>query len=64
MVIAPILVFPIWLKEFHVHVDAFAIALGEILTHPREGDIDHPIAFARRNLSDSEKTTIIQKEKV
>jgi hypothetical protein len=34
-----------------VHVDAYAIALGE--TQPIEGDIDHPIEFARRNLSDS-----------
>jgi hypothetical protein len=41
-------------KEFHVHVDASAIALGVVLTQPGEGDIDHPIAFARRKLSDSE----------
>ena len=51
MVTVPILVFPDWEKEFHVHVDAYAITLGEILTHPREADIDHPIAFARRKLS-------------
>jgi hypothetical protein len=38
-----------------VHVDAFAISLREILTQPRESDIDHPIAFARRNLSYLEK---------
>jgi hypothetical protein len=55
MVIAPILVFPDWEKEFHVHVcDASAIVLGAVLTQPREGDIDHPIAFASINLSDSE----------
>jgi hypothetical protein len=34
-----------------VHVDAFAIMLGALLTQPREGDIDHPILFASRNLS-------------
>jgi hypothetical protein len=35
-------------------VDAFAIALGAILTQPGEGDIYHPIVFARINLSYSE----------
>jgi hypothetical protein len=35
-------------------VDASAIALGAVLTQPGEGDIDHPIAFARRKLSYSE----------
>jgi hypothetical protein len=29
MVTVPILVFLDWSKEFHVHVDASAIALGE-----------------------------------
>jgi hypothetical protein len=28
----PILVFPYWSKEFHVHVDASSIALGSILS--------------------------------
>jgi hypothetical protein len=55
MVTASILVFLDWEKEFHVHVDASAIALGEVLTQPGEGDIDHPIAFASRKLSDSEQ---------
>jgi hypothetical protein len=54
MVTTPILVFPDWSKEFHVHVDASSIALGAVLTQPGEGDIDHPIAFASRKLSDSE----------
>jgi len=36
-------------------VDAYAIALGELLTQPWEGDIDHPISFARKKLSDSEQ---------
>jgi hypothetical protein len=31
MVTAPILVFPYWSKEFHVHVDASSIALGVVL---------------------------------
>jgi hypothetical protein len=51
MVTTPILVFPDWEKEFHVHVDAYEIELGAVLTHPREGDIDQPITFSRRKLS-------------
>ena len=31
MASAPILVFPDWNKEFHVHVDASSIALGVVL---------------------------------
>jgi hypothetical protein len=31
MVTAPILFFPGYIKEFHVHVDASSIALGEVL---------------------------------
>ena len=31
MVIAPILVFPDWKKEFHVHVDASSIVLSVVL---------------------------------
>jgi hypothetical protein len=54
MVTAPILVFPDWSKEFNVHVDASSIPLGEVLAQPSVGDIDHPIAFSRRNISTSE----------
>ena len=55
MVTTPILVFPDWTKPFHVHVYASGIALGVVLTQPREGDIDHPIAYSSRNLSTAEK---------
>jgi len=55
MVTTSILVFPDWKKEFHVHVDASCIALGVVLTQASEGELDHPIAFARRNLSKVEK---------
>jgi hypothetical protein len=54
MVIAPILVFLDWEKTFHVHVDASTISLGSILAQPRKGDLDHPIEFASRKLSESE----------
>jgi hypothetical protein len=54
MVTSPILVFPDWEKTFHVHVCASAIALGAILAQPGVGELDHPIAFASRKLSDSE----------
>ena len=54
MVTAPILVFPNWSKEFHVHVDSSSITLGAMLSQPRAGDIDHPLAFARRKLSTTE----------
>ena len=55
MVTTPILVFPYWKKPFHVHVDASSIALGIILAQPREGGIDHPIAFVSRKLSSTER---------
>lgn len=32
MVTTPILVFSNWKKEFHLHVDAYCIALGAVLT--------------------------------
>ena len=47
----PILVFPDWSKEVHVHVDASSIALGMVLVQLGEGYIDHLIAFASRKSS-------------
>jgi hypothetical protein len=38
-----------------VHVDASAITLGAILVQPGAGDLDHPISFARRKLSELEQ---------
>ena len=55
MVIALILVFPDWKKQFHVHVDASCIALGVVLTQAGEGELNHPISFAKRKLSKIEK---------
>jgi hypothetical protein len=53
LVTAPILIFPDWKKEFHIHMDKSFVDLGEILAHSGEGDIDHPIEFERRKLSNS-----------
>ena len=43
MASAPILVFPKWDVEFHVHVDASCIALGVVLTQEGVEGMDHPI---------------------
>jgi hypothetical protein len=51
MVTMPILVFPNWSKEFHVHVDVSSIALGAELAQPGEGDIDHTLSFSSKKLS-------------
>jgi hypothetical protein len=51
MVTVPILGFPDWSKEFHVHVDASSVSLGDVLEKPGTGDIDHPLAFSSRRLS-------------
>jgi hypothetical protein len=37
-----------------VHVDESSISLGVVLAQLRAGDIDHPLAFASRNLSTAE----------
>ena len=52
---APILVFPYWNKEFHVHVDASSVALGVVLAHLGEGYLDHLVTFASRKLPSTEK---------
>jgi hypothetical protein len=54
MVTAPILVFLDWDKTFHVHVDASTITIRAILAHPGAGELDHPITFSSRKLSESE----------
>ena len=63
MTSAPILVFPDWNKEFHVHVDASSTAPGFFLAQPSEGDLDHPIAYASRKLSlDKQNYTMTERE--
>ena len=55
MVTTPMLVFPDWENTCHVHVDASSIALGAILAQPGAGEIDHPITFASKKLSNLEQ---------
>jgi hypothetical protein len=55
MVRTHILVFPDWENTFHVHVDASTIAPGSILVQQGAKDLDHPIAFVSRKLSELEK---------
>ena len=63
MAIAPILVFPDWKKQFHVHVDMSSVSLGIVLTQPGEGVLDHPISFSSRKLLMAEKNyTMIERE--
>jgi hypothetical protein len=51
---APILTYPNWKVEFHVHIDASAVVLGAILVQLGEGNLDHPIYFSSRKLSQDE----------
>jgi len=55
LVTAPILVFPDWQKEFHVHVETSSIVHDSVLAQPGEGELDHPISFNSRKLSIVEK---------
>ena len=56
MVIARILVFPYWKKEFHAHFDASFITWGIVIVQQGEGSIYHPIAFSSIKLSTVENT--------
>jgi hypothetical protein len=63
MITAPIMVFLDWSKEFNVHVDASSIAIATFLAQLGSGDIDHPLAFARNNLSTTERNyTTMERE--
>jgi len=52
----PILTYPNWNIEFHVHIDATSTTLGDFLMQLSEGNLDHPIYFSSRNLSQVEHT--------
>jgi hypothetical protein len=55
LITTPILIFPNWENEFHVHVDASGISLGSILAQLGDGAMDHPIYFSSRKLSQDER---------
>lgn len=55
LVAAPILAYPNWDKEFHLHVDASNFAIGAILPQTGDHGSDHPIYFASRLLSKADK---------
>ena len=55
LVEAPILKFPDWLRKFHVHIDASALAIDVILAQPVDDSIDHPNVYARKKLNKAER---------
>jgi len=54
LVEAPILKFPNWSIKFHVHINASAIVVGEILAQPYN-DVNHPNSYASRKLNKAER---------
>lgn len=55
LVSSPILMYPDWDKEFHVHVDASNFAIGATLAQVGAHGLDHPVFFASRLLSKAER---------
>ena len=55
LVEAPILRFPNWSTKFHVHIDVLGLAIGEILTQPRDDGMDYPIVYSNRKLNKAER---------
>ena len=51
MATTPILAYPDWNKEFHVHVDASNYAIGATLAQTGSHRLDHPIYFTSQLLS-------------
>jgi len=57
-------VFLDWKKYFHAHVHASSIALNVVLAQPWEGEIDHPISFASKKLSNIENNYMMTEREV
>ena len=51
----PILKPPNWNKVSHVHIDAYAYAIGCILAQPHEHNMDFLVFYTSRQLNDVEK---------
>ncbi len=58
----PCLLPPDWNKPFHVYCDASEVAVSSALCHPNEDGKDHPIAFARKQLTNVERNYTITKQ--
>ncbi|CAM6094008.1 unnamed protein product [Calypogeia fissa] len=52
---APVLVTPLWGKDFHVYVDGSRFCIVAVLSQLDEDGRDHPIYFASRQMSALEK---------
>ncbi|CAM6087794.1 unnamed protein product [Calypogeia fissa] len=52
---APVLITPVWGKDFHVYVDGSGFCIGVVLSKLDEDGRDHPIYFASRQMSAPEK---------
>ena len=55
LVEAPILRFPNWSIKFHVHIDTSGLAIGAILTQPRDDRMDYLIVYSSRKLNKEER---------
>jgi hypothetical protein len=53
---APILVSPNWDVEFHVHIDAFLLVVGAMLTKKLIRKHDQPIVYASTLLNNVKRT--------
>lgn len=51
----PILRFPDRLNKFHVHIDASTITVREILTQPKDDNMDHPNSNANHKLNKAKR---------
>ena len=47
----PILILPNWSIKFHVYIDALGLAIGTILTQPRDDGMDYPTIYNNRKLN-------------
>ena len=63
LITAPILKPLDWNKVFHVHIDASTYAIGCILAQPHEHNMDFPVSYASKQLSDAKKNyTTMERE--